>query len=146
MSKVELKLDLAAFGRVVRERAEHLAETAAEIVREEIVQGMEAAPPRTGREYRVPGVKTIYTASAPGEPPGLREGAYAKSWKVAPAIEVEGKVVARAYSDHPQDEASLIGEMLEFGTSTMAPRPHIRPAFENAIPKIRELVRKENES
>ena len=39
---------------------------------------------RGGRRYRVPGTKRYYTASAPGEPPAVRTGAFRLSWQPDP--------------------------------------------------------------
>lgn len=148
MSKAEFRLDLSALGRVRREMIAPVVEASARIVREEVKAAMQDAPPRTGREYLVPGTKTPYTASAPGEPPALREEAYHDSWKETPAIESGGQVAARAYTDlRTEDGSHLIGEGLELGTSDlinyrvrMEPRPHVRPGMENAVPRIRELI------
>jgi hypothetical protein len=143
-------LDLAALGRVRREMIAPVVEASVKVVKDEIVQAMEDAPPRTGREYLVPGTKTPYTASAPGEQPAIREGAYRDSWKETPAVEAGDTVTARAYTDlRTEDGSHLIGEGLELGTSDivnygvrMEPRPHVRPAMENAVPRIRELIEK----
>jgi len=141
LSKAEFRLDLSAFGRVRREMVVPVVEAGARIVREEVVSAMEDAPPRTGREYLVPGTQTPYTASAPGEPPAIREGTYRNSWKETPAVEVGDTVVAAAYTDlRTEDGAHLIGEILEFGAGRIAPRPHVRPAIDAAVPKIRQLV------
>ena len=141
--KAEFTLNLSALGWVKRELAAPLVEAGARIVHEEVVAVMEEAPPRTGREYRVPGTKTVYTASAPGEPPAIREGAYRDSWRTTPAIEEGDTVVAVAYTDlRTDDGAHVIGEMLEFGTETMAPRPHVRPAIDAAAARIRELIKR----
>lgn len=150
MSGAEFRLDLSALGRVRREMIAPVVEAGAKIVKEEIVQAMEAAPPRTGRQYLVPGTKTPYTASAPGEPPAIREGTYRDSWKETSAVEAAGQVGARAYTDlRTEDGSHLIGEGLELGTSDivnygvrMEPRPHVRPGMENAVPRIRELIAK----
>lgn len=139
--RARFTIHLDAFGRITREIAAPLVEAGARIVREEVVSAMEDAPPRTGREYLVPGTKTAYTASAPGEPPAIREGTYRDSWKETPAVEVGDTVVAAAYTDlRTEDGAHLIGEILEFGSGRIAPRPHVRPAIDAAAARIRELV------
>ena len=149
--------------RAVEGRVMNLVEHAAELARTEVVEGMENAPPRTGREYPIPGTgsrgrqrrgkklnRPTYTASAPGEPPAVREGLYRDSWKTSRAVRRGDVITARAYTDRkvgPNDEY-VLGELLEYGTSdlvnyrvAMEPRPHVRPAMDNVAPKIRDLVR-----
>ena len=79
---------------------------------------------RTGRKYRVPGTKRYYTASAPGEPPAVRTGAFRLSWQ--PQARVEGnEYVSLIESDLKADRKQyLLGEILEQGTKRMKPRPH----------------------
>lgn len=135
--------------------AENLAyfvEAAAADLRDEIVQQMDPGPPRTGREYRVPGTGiidevtgkikrgtgTMYTASAPGEPPAIRTGEYANAWQTSPAVIEGDKVMAAATNDRKTENGQyLVGDLLEHGTNDiltygtrMEPRPHIRPAME----------------
>lgn len=139
--RAEFTLNLNVFGWVKREVAAPIVEAGARIVREEVVSAMEDARPRTGREYLVPGTRTPYTASAPGEPPAIREGAYRDSWQTTPAVEVGDSVMAAAYTDlRTEDGAHVIGEILEFGAGRIAPRPHVRPAIDAAAARIRELV------
>lgn len=125
----------------------HAVEAIATELRDEIVYQMDPGPVRTGEEYTVPGTGTIdpetgrrkrgtgrtYTASAPGEPPAVRTGAYAAAWQVSPAVVRGDKVMAAAVNDRKtEDDAHFIGEILEFGTNDgrIAPRPHIRPAMD----------------
>ena len=124
------------------ERSGHIVEAAATVLRDEIVQTMEQADP-TGRTYRVPGTATEYRASAPGEPPAVREGRYRDSWKTSTAVRQGTRVAASAYTDLRVGSSGqyVLGELLEFGTVKMAPRPHVRPAIETAKPKINALVR-----
>src|SRR5690606_28283948 len=75
-------------------------------LRDEIVRTMDPGPPRTGREYPVPGTGIIdpatgrrkrgtgrtYRASAPGQPPAVRLGSYRDSWQTIPAV-VDGDQV-----------------------------------------------------
>lgn len=148
------RFDPIPLGRLTAQLADRvrpLVEAAAELVRTEVVEGMENAPARTGREYPIPGTDSTYTASAPGEPPAIREGIYRDSWKTTSAVVQGSRVSASAYTSLRTDQRNelgepgasyLIGELLEFGTYKMAPRPHVRPAIDNVQPKIAELVRR----
>ena len=105
---------------------------------------------RSGRRYKVPGTyrrqrdKTdgkmkngrYYTASAPGEPPAVRTGTFRNSWQPTSA-KVFGSYIARIESDVRTDNGQyILGEILEDGTSRMAPRPHHDRILEHATPKI----------
>lgn len=109
---------------------------------------------RGGRRYNMPGsgrvkyykrkkIATItyrkYSASAPGEPPAARTGAFRTSWKAAASS--SGNVfISKIESDlRTDDEKYLIGELLENGTSRMAPRPHHERIIEKAMPKIMRI-------
>jgi len=89
---------------------------------------------RGGRTYRVPGTRRTYTASAPGEAPASRLGDLRRSIRVQPRIE-PGRIQARVGS--PLEYAAH----LEYGTRRMAPRPHLRTAYERARPRIEEIFR-----
>lgn len=108
---------------------------------------------RSGRRYKVPGTyrrqrdKTdgkmkngrYYTASAPGEPPAVRTGTFRNSWQVSQTAvrELYGSYFARIESDARTDNGKyLLGEILEDGTSKMAPRPYQDKVLEHAEPKI----------
>lgn len=136
-----------------------LAEGGARIVVDEIKSYMEDAPPRTGRTYLVPGTSVPYTASAPGEPPAVRTGAYRDSWEATKGVDLGDKVVAAAVSGLLDDEGDPLGLSLEFGRESAAtiaaggvraeglsgsvrPRPHVRPGVEAAKPKILAMLRR----
>ena len=108
---------------------------------------------RSGRRYKVPGTyrrqrdKTdgkmkngrYYTASAPGEPPAVRTGTFRNSWQVSQGgvKELYGSFFARIESDLKTDGGEyVLGEILEEGTSRMAPRPYVDRTLEKAEPKI----------
>ena len=91
---------------------------------------------RSGRRYRVPGMGTYYTASAPGEPPAARTSAFRLKWE--PRAYSTGDTY---YSVIENDKS--YADYLENGTpgGQMAPRPHhdrIRQAAEPAIRRIYE--------
>lgn len=85
---------------------------------------------RSGRVYRVPGTKTLYTASAPGEPPASRTGTLrnAITFSVNKA-KVEALVGPRLLGADPQKQYPV---WLEFGTKKMSPRPFMAPALEES--------------
>lgn len=94
---------------------------------------------RSGRVYRVPGKKTHYTASAPGEPPAVRTGLFRISWQPV-ALKEGDTYISRVESDKRTDNGKyLLGEILEDGTSRMAPRPYQDQILEDAEPKIERI-------
>ena len=93
---------------------------------------------RSGRRYKVPGTfrrqrdpsdgkmknGRYYTASAPGEPPAVRTGAFRMSWQPY-ARRVYGVYFSRIESDLTVDGGRYnLGDILENGTKRMAPRPY----------------------
>ncbi|HYG70187.1 MAG TPA: hypothetical protein VD838_21100, partial [Anaeromyxobacteraceae bacterium] len=106
----------------------------------EIVTTINDSDP-TGRTYRIPGTGATYRASAPGEPPAIREGLYVSSWHGTPAVELGNAVMAAAFTNRRVGAHSL-GELLEYGTKRgLAPRPHVRPAMTKAKPKVKRILR-----
>lgn len=79
-----------------------------------------------GRRYRVPGTKKFYTASAPGEVPAVRTGLFRMSWEPGSyASQLGGSLNVLSKIESRQKVGSyLLGDLLEKGTSRMAPRPH----------------------
>lgn len=111
---------------------------------------------RSGRRYPVPGTErmrynkrkktatitvTKYSASAPGEPPAVRTGAFRASWR--PIAKSVGDVfLSRIESDaRTNNGRDTLGEILERGTSKMAPRPHHDRIIEKAMPAIQKIYR-----
>lgn len=90
---------------------------------------------RSGRTYRVPGTRRNYTASAPGEPPAVRTGAFRGSWKRR--VVKEGNVVkAITESDlRVGKKKYLLGALLEEGTRRTAPRPYKKKVIDRAYPR-----------
>ena len=96
---------------------------------------------RSGRRYRVPGKKTYYTASAPGEPPAERTGLFRLSWQPT-ALKQGDTYISRIESDRRTDNGKyLLGEILEDGTpgGRVAPRPHHERILKDAEPKIERI-------
>ena len=118
---------------VVRKVAGHAKERMHEAVQEVRNTTLETlSGARSGREYRVPGTSVWYTASAPGEPPAVATSGLRQS--VKDGIEKEGKAVVGFVGTEEKH-----GPMLEFGTSRMLPRPWLRPSFEKATQKVKEI-------
>ena len=105
---------------------------------------------RHGRRYKVPGTyrrqrdKTdgkmkngrYYTASAPGEPPAVRTGLFRIHWQPTSLVE-DGRYTSRIESNTMTDNGKyLLGEILEEGTSRMAPRPYQDRILEKAEKNI----------
>lgn len=88
--------------------------------------------PRSGRTYKVPGTRRTYTASSPGKPPASRTGELRGSVKIE--IRSSGKKLTGLVGTEKK-----YGPMLEFGTKNMKARPWLKPSFERAIPKLREI-------
>lgn len=95
---------------------------------------------RGGRIYGVPGKKTHYTASAPGEPPAVRTGNFRNSWQPDPhCSSATGSYKARIRTDISTDNGRFsLGDILENGTpgGQMAPRPHHDRILDKAEPKV----------
>lgn len=90
-----------------------------------------------GRIYTVPGTKQKYQASAPGQPPSVRTGAFRNSWQRQAYVGF-GSYISRIESDLQvgTKRSYTLGDLLENGTSKMAPRPHQEKILEKAEPEI----------
>ena len=116
---------------------------------------------RSGRVYNVPGTgrmkyykrtKTAkitfrkYTASAPGEPPAVRTGAFRGSWQAKTESKRTGDgVTVQSYiesSIRTDNGKYLLGEILEDGTGRMAPRPYQEQIKQDALPKIVKIYKR----
>ena len=85
-----------------------------------VIQGMISRPQR----------------SLPGEPPGTDTGGLILSYRYEVGTDTAGRVTVLVGSDEstvqpvPDGERVIYAGWLEFGTSKMEPRPHMRPAAE----------------
>ena len=92
---------------------------------------------RSGKRYRKYPYKSMYTASAPGEPPARRTGNLRLHWNgqvkkgVSSGNGVE--IIAELESQEPYAAA------LENGTSKMASRPFVEKIKEEAAPEIQRI-------
>lgn len=100
---------------------------------------------RSGRRYRVPGTRSYYTASAPGEPPAVRTGAFRAGWVRETEILSESdktlSLQIRIRNDIRCPNGHLLGDYLEYGNAKMAPRPHHQKIKEKAAPKVAKIFR-----
>lgn len=110
---------------------------------------------RNGRRYKVPGTYRkqldkatgkkrngrYYTASAPGEPPAVRTGAFRQSWQPSARYsDAFGEYWSRIESDlRTENGRHNLADILENGTGRMSPRPFEEPIIEKAMPKIRKI-------
>jgi HK97 gp10 family phage protein len=89
-----------------------------------------SAASHTGRRYGG------HQASAPGETPAVDTGGLVNSI----STELESSSATDAWAQVGTDKE--YGEWLEFGTSKMAPRPFMRPGYDNNVSKIEDTIRK----
>lgn len=108
---------------------------------------------RSGRRYKIPGTYKrqrdpsdgkmkngrYYTASAPGEPPAVRTGAFRMSWQPY-ARKVYGVYFSRIESNLRVDNGKHnLGQILEEGTRRMAPRPFEERIIKHAENRINRI-------
>lgn len=119
-----------------------VAEDMARVTAGEIVGLMRSSDP-SGEEYADPEAG-LYEASAPGEPPAIRTGEYARSFGHTEA-ELDGeRAVARVTNDRMvgREGRTPLWILLEYGTFAVAPRPHVRPGAVRAAKGIGREARK----
>ncbi len=102
---------------------------------------------RSGRRYRVPGTRRMYTASAPGEPPAIRTGTFRNSWQAkTESSGTIGNMSVRSYiesSVRTDNGKYSLGKILEEGSpgGKIAPRPYKKKIQEKALPRIKKIYR-----
>lgn len=116
---------------------------------------------RSGREYIIPGTGRVkynkrkktatityrrYRASAPGEPPAVRTGAFRGSWQTriestgsGDSLSVRSMIESNARTDGGK---YILGEILEEGTGKMAPRPYKERILTDAKPRIIKIYKR----
>jgi hypothetical protein len=99
---------------------------------------------RSGRTYRIPHSKAEWQASAPGEPPAVRTGAFRLSWGTHARVEKRGNhyYAISAITSNLRVGKWLLGDLLEKGTKKMAPRPYKHAVRDRAMPQIKELYKR----
>ena len=122
-------------------------------VRMEAINSMRV--PKTGRVYHTyfyttPSGKLAkigkrwkpHQASAPGEPPAIDTGELVEHISIQVinnGREGQVGIPENAVSKVSGKQIGKIGRGLEYGTSKIKPRPWLRPAFENSMPKIARI-------
>lgn len=109
---------------------------------------------RSGKVYRVPGTGSVkynkrtntatvtykkYTASAPGEPPAVRTGVFRAGWKrrsYSERLSGADRIIHAVTENDQKVNNYLLGELLEYGTNRMQPRPYTEKVKAMALPKI----------
>lgn len=122
----------------LREELQHLPLAMAETAEAEVRKTMMAGSP-SGERYPHPS-SGFYVASAPGEPPAIRTGEYLRSYGTAGPIDRGSRIVAAVTSDRLVGRGKPLWAILEFGTFTQAPRPHVRPSAEAAARGFRKAA------
>lgn len=87
---------------------------------------------RSGRRYRNPYTRAYYTASAPGEPPASRTSTFRRSWQPKSYVDGDNVHSVIESSVTTENKKYVLGEILEEGTSKMAPRPYKQRILEKA--------------
>lgn len=99
---------------------------------------------RGGRRYLISGTRRHYTASAPGEPPAVRTGAFRNSWlrksEIVKRGDYEATIVPQIYN-RTMVNGYYLGEILEDGTGKMVPRPHHDKIKQKALRKVVRIYR-----
>ena len=101
------------------------------VVRNETVQTLSGA--RSGRTYYVPSTHKKYTASAPGEAPASATGHLRQNIRA----EIETKQADIIGYVGTEDD---YGAILEMGSRYILPRPWLRPSFEKAEERVKEIL------
>ncbi len=114
-SKLTADMRLTIMAGVVR---------ATELVRTEVID-LILRSPHTGKMYGK------HQASAPGEPPASNKGNLVNMITTRyDTRQLTGTVI----------DGSEYGPMLEFGTQTIEPRPHMRPALANKQAEVLKII------
>jgi hypothetical protein len=86
---------------------------------------------RHGRQYYVPGTRTVYIASAPGEAPASATGRLRQEVHTSVNMATMTAQVGTPL-EYPVH--------LEYGTSKMRPRPWLRPSFEQSLGAVMAIL------
>lgn len=99
---------------------------------------------RSGKTYRVPNTGKKYKASAPGEPPAVRTGTFRLSWGTHVHVKKNGSHFRAVSSIESNERAGgrLLGEMLENGHGSVAPRPYKQKVIDKALPNVKAIYKK----
>ncbi|MBA7569926.1 hypothetical protein ES708_11668 [subsurface metagenome] len=162
-AEVKLTFHTEKVVRKIEDTASKKMAEAVNVVRNTVLETLSGS--RSGRTYRVPGTKRTYTASSPGKPPAQATGRLRQSIKTS--VGGEGRTVIGKVGTTLD-----YGKYLEFGTrggavirprtakvlaffvdgqdvfatqviqGPIAPRPWLKPSFEKAVPKVKNILGK----
>lgn len=109
------------------EEVERKCLTAAILVHGEVIELLSGQ--KHGRIYKVPATSRTYQASAPFEPPAVRLGELRRKYRYF----IEGSGL---YAAGIVGSPTIYSKWLEYGTSKVAQRPHLRRAAHNVLSQI----------
>lgn len=116
---------------------------ASNALRNHLVDGHILNGPRHGIQYKRG--SGVHTASSPNESPATDSGEFRLSWDprtVVPRYGATYSVTAGVESDlKVGGKGLLLGDLLENGTSRMAPRKYKDKAVDAAMPEIESIYR-----
>lgn len=104
-------------------------------IRTDIINSMRED--KGGRTYRVPGFKSTYQASAPGEAPAVATGRLLGDVQNIKMDEVSLSVTVGAH----KGTTATYGAYLEYGTKKMEARPWLRPAFKRNVRQAKRMIK-----
>lgn len=140
-----IRMDRRALAKLTTQMIVPMVEAATRTGRDAVVRQIDPGPSRTGRQYYKPGTRTLYTASAPGEPPAIREGLLRDSFQSDPPVILGQTVVGHIFSDRVVESENgnrwFLAWLLDQGTDKIKPRPFIDAGIEDARKQINKLVR-----
>lgn len=127
VAEVRFESNRATVEMRVADESKVRMERALELVRGEAMRLMSER--KSGRIYRVPGTKVLYTASAPGEAPAVPTGRLKGSITRDVTVTLT-ETIGRVGTGLPY------GAHLEYGTRRIRPRPWLTPSFRNMRERI----------
>lgn len=125
--------EIAQFKKRYKAKSRENLEAAAQEWHAGIMQVMTGS--RTGRQYKVPGTKRVYTASAPGEAPANRTGVLRAKYRFRAENDTTAVV------GNPDPVALYLDQGNKRG-NRMAARPHIKPGYEYNKSRIQAALRR----
>lgn len=96
---------------------------------------------RSGKRYKIAHTKKYYTASAGGESPAVRTGAFRQSFHEKPRVKkgFRNLTVYAGVESNLKVGKYLLGNLLQKGTRKMKARPYEEKTIEKALPKVQRI-------
>lgn len=128
----DLEETLELWQESVAKEVERRGELVAGEMRNQLFASMSGA--KSGRIYPFRG--GFYQASASGEVPALRSGALADSYQERVSVDIgaSGRVFSVGLESSLRVGSYLLGDLLENGTKSMAPRPFRQEVIDRVLP------------